>query len=403
MDERRQEIINNVFLTVAIISVVALLVALFIPVTQGYNPFRLLFGDGYSFIEREEERDTNVLRGLLGASDPELYPIEISSENIYLTDSRGKEDKSFLECNSYKLYVEAYNEPHNSDRNIEIYGAFGIEFLMQKKKLSEREAELLDGVKEAYPDSIIVPYYTYKTGGVRYLSCIDISGSQLLLERVTDGERVEISSVSGAAWRKIYDKNGGVAVLRNNDGSLIFGAGEYQLTVRLKQLQVSDDGGLTVAIREPKTALYTFSVGAADTANGVLIASDAEKNMDFQLNAVNSDSAVCYYKGSKVTMDEGMKLGVSVSGERREKLRGISPYKLGASAKIEIYRYDFPSGEYVFAESRELSDVGRKRMNGIVTFDSCQYETGNYKIVFIYESNMEYIEQEYEYYLVFEN
>ena len=123
MDERRQEIINNVFLTVAIISVVALLVALFIPVTQGYNPFRLLFGDGYSFIERDEERDTNVLRGLLGASDPELYPIEISSENIYLTDSRGKEDKSFLECNSYKLYVEAYNEPHNSDRNIEIYGA----------------------------------------------------------------------------------------------------------------------------------------------------------------------------------------------------------------------------------------------------------------------------------------
>ena len=393
------------FIILASALAVFMVALLIIPATQGLSPFKLISGDlsDYNFIEESKFRGTNILEGLLGITDPYVYEMSPNEPDSFEYLDEKEKRPFFKEFNDYDVLIEAYNKPQWSSSCLEIYGPYGIEFICASAELKTAEQELLSSIQSANPNTILVPYYAAIYDGVTYISAIDLSSSILALERFDGKEYTTVATVSGDTWKEIAEKNGGIAVLRNSDGTLVFGGGSYRFTILLKQVLIDNEGGkASLKTRSPKTVVYDLSVNDHECANGVLIANNAVENMDVQLNFINDDSAVCYAPESKIYMGNTFNLGVSLSEERYRKLLGSPSAQAKLEVTVEVYRYDNESDTYIIVESKEIMDPYSMFFNKTFVFDGAEYQTGRYKIIMKYESKREHIEQEYEYYLVFE-
>ncbi len=392
------------FIILSCVLVLALLVILYIPFTQGFNPFKLIFNadSKYNFIEDEQYRNTNILEGLAGEINPYIYPMSMMEDDNFEYLDSGKKNIAFKECNSYQLFIEAYNKPKFSSAGVEIYGPFGVEFKIPSVELSAKESEIMNQIQSIYSDSLLVPYYVSEENGSTYISAIDLSASSIKLEKLNSPQNTVISTVSGSTWQAILNSGRDVAILRNADNSLVFDSGEYRLSIMLKQVQIDDSKGTpALKVMLPKNSLCEFSVNVHDCANGIIIANNAWENKDIQLNVINEDTTVCYSPESKINVGKSLNLGVSLSESRYKKLCGIAA-KINVNASIEIYRLDPIKNEYDLIENRDIMEWNSIYMNKAFTFEGENYKSGKYRIVVNYDSWLEHIEQEYEYYFTFE-
>ena len=105
---------------------------------------------------------------------------------------------------------------------------------------------------------------------------------------------------------------------------------------------------------------------------------------------------------SKIKIGSNLKLGVALSEEKyRSLLSGILAKK-NLTLFIEIQRYDNATNDFVILESRQVMDSLSLFLNNTFVFEGNAYQSGRYKFVMRYESWLERIEQEYEYYLEFD-
>ena len=394
------------FIILACVLVLSFAVVMIIPLTQGLNPFKLMAGNvsEYNFIEQAKYRETNILEGLLGITDPSVYPMTLNEQDKFEYVDGNEKKPFFKSCNEYEVLVEAYNKPQWSDSCMEVYGPYGIEFKCGSVELSDSQNAMLTSVKEKYPDALILPYYAAENDGKTYISAVDLASSVLALEYFDGTEYKAIATVSGDTWARILESNNGIAVLRNPDGTLIFGGGKYRFTILLKQVLIDNaDGEAALKVKSPKMASYDLNVNDHECSNGVLIANNAAENMDIQLNVINDESTVCYAPESKINLGKKLKIGISLSEERCRKLLGSSSARSDLKASLDVYRYDSESGVYVLIDTREVMDPYSVFLNETFVFEGEAYRTGKYKIVMNYDSKLEHIEQEYEYYLVFES
>ena len=397
---------DTFFIILTVVLSVLLIASIIIPLSHGLNTFKLIAGNqsGYNFVEKAQDRDTNILKGLLGVTDPEVYVMSLNEKDRFeYLDEKG-EKPFFKEFNDYDILIEAYNEPEWSNTGLEIYGPYGIEFSCQPITLDGAQGELLSAAQGAYPTAMLIPYYTVSYHGVTYISAVDLSASTIALEYFDGEEYTAVATISGDTWKAISEKNSGVAVLRNPDGTLIFGGGSYRLTLLLKQVLIDNaNGEAALRIRQPRSIVYDLRVNHHECANGVLIANNAVENMDIQLNLLNRDGAVCYAPESKISMGDSFGIGVSFSEKRHRKHLGSLLSQMGLKAFIDVYKYDHASDAYVLVESKKIMDPYTLFLNKTFVFDGADYQTGKYKLILRYSNRFEHIEQEYEYYLVFEN
>ena len=391
------------FIVVSGILVLCLLVVIFLPLFQGLNPFKLMVGNvsEYNFTEDSEYRNSNILNGLLGIEDPSLYPFDSNKKDKY--DLLNEKTPMFKHFNKYGIFIEAYNEPKISDDGIEIYGPCGFEIRLSSVKSSDEVLEMTSIIEARYPGYSLVPYYSTEIDESLYVSAIDLSSSSIKLEKY-DGVKYEtVARVSGSTWVSVMEENGGVCILRNPDGSMIFDGGEYKISLAFKQVMIHTENGVTVhRIMSPKEELHSFNVNEHECSNGIIIANNASQNMDVQLNVINDEKTVCYAPQSRVNVGKSLNLGVSFSEERARYILGNSILNSGLGVYIEMYRYDSVTDEYVLIENRKIMDLYSTFVNKTFAFEGEQYKSGRYKIIMKYGSRLERIEQDYEYYFVFE-
>ena len=401
----RKSFADILFIVIYSIVGVLLLVAIILPLTQGFNPIKLAVGDvdEYNFIEEPEYRNTNILEGLLKVEDPNLYNLDMPKKQSY-SYIDADESKPYHKTNiNYSIKVEAYNQPFQSINGIEVYGPFGLEIDFEKIELSNDHQKLIDALTNSYPESNFVPYYSAEIDGNLYVSVVDLTSSSISLEKFTGTEFEPVVNVSNNVWRKIQEENGGTVVLRDPNGSLFFDSGKYRLNISMKQLVINkQENKIDFKVMSPCISIYNFIVNEHSCSKGILIANDSLNNLDIQLNVVNNDSVVSYSSNSRVNVGENLKLGVSFSKSRYDKMNGLFS-ALGASVVLEVYRYDNLEEKYILVENEEIATGFSTFANKQFTFDSSELITGRYKILMKYNSWFETIEQEYEYYFVFED
>ena len=390
------------FIVLSCILALCLIVTLVLPLFNGLNPFKIMVGNisDYNFAEATEFRNSNILNGLLGVEDPHIYPISNNQEDIYENDD---EKKLFKHFNDYNMFVESYNQPRFSDFGIEVYGPWGLELTLPSQESHpklEYEFDLLSGNSLG---GHLIPYYSTEIDGTTYISAIDLSASAISLEKFDGEAYTTVASISGATWETVFEQNNGVAVIRRPDGGLIFDSGEYKLTLSFKQvLLYLSNGFMDYKVMEPKMELYYFNVNEHDCSNGIIIANNAECNTDVQLNVINSEKTVCYAPRTKINVGDNLQLGVSLSESIFRELLINDLGKMGATIHVEIYRFDAIDDEYVLLDNHKVMDAYSVALNKTILCEGEDYQSGRYRIVVIYDSWLERIEQDYEYYFVFE-
>ena len=340
---------------------------------------------------------TNMLAALAGENSADVYDKLPEPSDSYLYLDKDEKKPYFKVCNDYTALIEAYNAPANTDVGVEIFGFFGLRF---KLEASEECLAYSSALESLEMGDTLIPYYVVEQDGVVYISCAELLGSAVSLERSNGSSYEEISSVSGGTWREVLDKNGGTAVLRNPDGSMIYGVGEYRFTVSLKQILVTVDGDkVDFRIMQPSFDYYTLQVNNHPCANGVLISTDGT-GRDIQLNIVNSESNVCYPSGSSINVDSGLSIGISLSEDMQKRLSNVFS-SLGARGTVSLYGYDYEKGEYVLLQTERFAKGRENFANTLLKFDSEGLKNGKYKLVMSYKSWVEEIAEEYDCYLVF--
>ena len=404
--DKSKKIWDIVWLVILGVFTLLLLLVFILPATQSLNPFRLLTKgiNAYNFAEEAEYYETNILRGLTGTADTQVYPIDYREEDCYLYLDEKEKKPYFKTYNDYEIAIESSNEPRFSRRDIEIYGTFGILAKLNGIQTSEAGEQLLSKASGSAPQSNYMPYYETKYDGKTYLSVIDFKYSEICIEKETPTEYTTLASVSGESWKKIQQTNNGQVVLKNLDGTLFFDCGYYRLVIRLKQvLLIESDEGITVVPQTPKTVVFNFNVNGHECANGVLIANEAQKNMDIQLNVINNENVVCYAAGDSVPVGAKLKLGVSLSDFIFQRRLSSMPLFSNFKISVDIYKYDVKSGEYIFVETLDCMNKMNMTYNTTVECSKENLKSGKYKLVMNYTNKKDTIVQEYEYYFVFEN
>ena len=384
-----------------------LILAFILPSTQSLNPFSLLTKgiDAYNFTERKSEYYvTNILRGLTGTADTQIYPIDYGEEDCYIYLDEKEKKPSFKIYNDYEIAIESSNKPLFSRKDIEIYGTFGILAKFHSIQTSETGERLLNKISSLNPESNYLPYYEAEYDGKTYLSVIDFEYSEISMEKETQNGYTTLASVSNDSWKKIQQTNNGQVVLKNLDGSLFFDCGHHRLIIRLKQvLIVGNNEETTIIPQTPKTVVFNFNVNGHECANGILIANEAQKNMDIQLNVINDENIVCYAAKDKVPVGSKLKLGISLSNSIFQRHLLSKPLFVSYNIFVDIYRYDIETNEYVFIETLDCMDQTSPSYNATVECSKENMKSGKYKLVMNYTNKKDTIVQEYEYYFVFEN
>lgn len=369
---------------------------------EGFNPFKIVTGNisEYDLAPSSNMRETNILEALRADADPSLYDITLSEPDTYLYLDENERKPYFKSCNDYTLFAEAYNAPSGSERGTEIYGTFGIEFKINEKELSGKELEGFEKANgEAY--GMLIPYYSVTHDDKAYVSCVDLRGSAVMLERPTSDGYEVIATVSDASWPAIIASNGGTAVLRNTDGTLIYGTGDYRVCIYLKQQLVCYDGSeLTTEIKSPENAIYNLAVNTHSCANGILNP-EGSGTLDFQVNVINEESDVAYFPGSKINVGDTLKIGVSLSQDMQKKLSNVFS-SIGARGTLDLYVYSNTEKKWVKLDSQAFAKGREDFANVTLEFASEELKNGRYKLVMSYNSLFEHIEEAYEYYFVFE-
>ena len=404
--DKSEKIWNIVWLVILGVFTLLLLLVFILPATQSLNPFRLLAKgfNAYNFIEEEKYYETNILRGLTGTADTQVYPIDYREEDCYLYLDEKEKKPYFKTYNDYEIAIESSNEPRFSRRDIELYGTFGILAKFNGIQTSETGEQLLSNASDFAPQSNYMPYYETEHDGKTYLSVIDFEYSEICIEKETPTEYAKLASVSGESWKKIQQTNNGQVVLKNLDGTPFFDCGYYRLVIRLKQvLLVESDGETTVIPQSPKTVVFNFNVNGHECVNGVLIANEAQKNMDIQLNIINDENIVCYAAKDRVPVGTKLKLGVSLSDPIFQRRISSNPFFFIFKISIDVYRYDVKSGEYIYIETLDCMNEKNIAYNVTVESSKENLKSGKYKLVMNYTNKKDTIVQEYEYYFVFES
>ena len=401
--EERTNPWDIIFIILLCLAGAGLLFALIFPATQSFNSFKMLFGskDGILEVTDPTERNTNILESLEENASPRLYRLEMGTEGktLYLDENERKPCFKSFDCP--EIYLEGFNPPEHSEGGFEVYGAFGLEIMLPEGE--DGGGELLSAIPDALGDGLYIPYFYSKIRREgEFLAALDLFGSSIKLERLTDGEFKEVASVSGRTFERVLSQNGGTALLRNGDGTLFLDSGVYRLTLSFAQISVSaTDEGASVLRREPSVFTEYLNVNTHECSRGVLIAENADASRDIQLNALTDSDTVCYPAGAEIRTGGGITLGVSLSAELLERLSGISG-KAGLSLTLKLLRYDTEADSYTEIESREIMDGSSIFVNNTFTFDGESYKTGKYRIIVDYESRLDKIEQVYDYYFKLE-
>lgn len=396
--------LDTVLIIIAAVLICALLLLSVGSLINGMNPLRLIIGDTemYGISADSQLRNTNILAALMGDESPKLYSLYGMGADKLVYRDENRREPIFMSCNTYSLSVEAYNKPASTATGTEIYGPFGIEFMLDEYEVSGVLEAAIASISADRAGAILKPYYAREYGDTGYVSCVDLTSSSVVLEKLGSDGYETVSTVSGATWAAIAESNGGVAVLREPDGSMVYGEGEYRVSLYLCQLLItSTDGNTTYSVAEPECDIYTLRVNCHECSNGILIASEDVKNYDFQLNVVNSDGAVSYSPGSKISVGDKLSLGISLSESRYELASGIFT-SIGARGTVTVYAFDSEAGEYSELECIEFLRGRCGFANTAIELGGEGYSSGKYKLVLNYDSATEHIAQEYEYYFVFE-
>ncbi len=397
--------IDSVIIVIAAILAIVLIIAIIITAISGINPFVLMSGNTEmlnDIVESSSARNTNILAALSAEGSPTLYPVGLLGTDSYRYRDANEREPIFKTCNTYELMIEAYNKPANSNAGTEVYGPFGIEFSIPEVKLNEAQKSAVDSATEALIGSILIPYHAESYSDGSYISCVDLASSAITVEKHVNGVYEPVASVTDTTWSVIMENNGGIAVLREPDGTLIYGEGEYRVSIYLCQMLISGkDGNMSYELQKPECDLYTLHVNRHECANGVLIPSGDTVSYDIQLNVINDDTAVSYSTGSKITVGGELKLGISLSEDRHELTSNVFT-SLGARGTLEIYLYDYSAQDYVLVDECEFLKGCESYYNTSLTLGGESYVNGKYKIVMNYDSFLEHISEEYEYYFVFE-
>ena len=402
MDDNGYRAFDTVLLIIAMALAFVTAAACIICAVNGYNPFKAAIGDTdeYHIAPSSDKRDTNILGALITEDHPQLYDITLGEIDRYLYLDSGERNPYFKSCNVYTLLAETYNAPAVSESGTEIYGTFGIEFKMDGIELSGTALEGFDKANAA-AEGMLIPYYTVNHDGKAYLSCVDLRGSSIMLEKPGSEGYEVMCTVSDVSWPAILANNGGTAVLRNTDGTMIYGSGNYRVSIYLKQMLVTYDGTeLLAEVKAPETDIYNLAVNTHNCSNGVLNAS-AGGTLDFQVNVINEENAVSYFSGSKINVGNELKIGVSLSRDMQKKLSNVFA-SLGARGTLDLYVYSNTEDDWVKLDSKSFISGRESFANVTVDFASEELQSGRYKLVMTYNSLFEHIEEEYDYYFVFE-